>query len=192
NQYVLYLRTKPQDWFFDLPKNFKIKVMSFPIFWTQIRISLEMLFHPPDVLFIPASSMPIIHPKKTVVTVHDLAFMYYPYTYTTFMRYFHRFDDWLVQKFAWKIIAIAESTKKDFLKFWGGDANRISVVYHGYDRQSTDANTHPSKIVEKLPEKYVAFLATLQPRKNISGLIEAMKQLRSEMPELPHKLVIAG
>src|SRR6185503_5545744 len=97
NQYVLYLRTKPQDWFFDLPKNFKIKVMPFPIFWTQIRISLEMLFHPPDVLFIPASSMPIIHPKKTVVTVHDLAFMYYPEMFTTFMRYFHRFEDWLVK-----------------------------------------------------------------------------------------------
>ncbi len=64
NRYILYLRTKPESWFFSLPKNFTVKVLPFPIFWTQIRISWEMFIHPVDVLFIPASALPIIHPKK--------------------------------------------------------------------------------------------------------------------------------
>src|SRR3989344_4970167 len=63
NEYILCLRTKPEAWFLNLPPNFKVKVMPFPIFWTQIRISIEMLLHPVDVLMIPASALPIIHPK---------------------------------------------------------------------------------------------------------------------------------
>ncbi|MEJ0020989.1 MAG: hypothetical protein WDN47_00210 [Candidatus Doudnabacteria bacterium] len=39
NEYVLYFRTKPQDWFYQLPKNFTCKIIPFPKYWTQIRIS---------------------------------------------------------------------------------------------------------------------------------------------------------
>jgi hypothetical protein len=44
NNYVLYLRTKPEPWFLSLPKNFSVKVIPFPIFWTQLRLSWEMFF----------------------------------------------------------------------------------------------------------------------------------------------------
>src|SRR3990167_9000112 len=64
NQYYLYLRRNPEAWFLKLPENFHIKVMPFPVFWTQIRISLEMLLNPVDVLLIPASALPLIHPKN--------------------------------------------------------------------------------------------------------------------------------
>jgi hypothetical protein len=72
NHYRLYLRSQPESWLLELPKNFSVKVMPFPIFWTQLRISWEMLVHPVDVLLIPASALPLIHPKKSVVTIHDL------------------------------------------------------------------------------------------------------------------------
>ncbi len=190
NQYILYLRTKPEAWLLNLPKNFRLKVMPFPIFWTQVRLSVEMLFSPVDLLFIPASSMPIIHPKKTVVTVHDLAFMHFPETYTLFARTFHKFEDWLVAKFAWKIIAVSESTKQDFLKFWNVPPERIIVVHHGFDQPPLQMNALSQL---ELPDQYVLFLSTLQPRKNLSTLIQAMKELVLEYPELAHyKLVVVG
>jgi glycosyltransferase involved in cell wall biosynthesis len=194
NSYILYLRTKPEAWFSTLPENFRVKVMPFPIFWTQIRISLEMFFHPVDVLLIPASSMPIIHPKKTVVTVHDLAFQYYPETYTLFMRYFHKFEDFLVRRFAWRIIAVSEATKKDFMKFMHDDGKRISLVYHGYTPSLEEHQSSNTRVVngKQLPAQYIAFLSTLQPRKNIHSLIEALKILKREYPEVEHKLVVAG
>ncbi len=194
NKYILYLRTKPEAWFYDLPENFSIKVLPFPIFWTQLRISLEMLLHPVDVLFIPASSIPLIHPKKTVVTVHDMAFQYYPDTYTTFMQYYHKFEDILVKRFAWKIIVVSNATKKDFIKFQHDDGKRLRLIYHGYEPSQLAPIIAGPLVVNniELPEKYVAFLSTLQPRKNVSGLIAAMRMLRREFPELPHKLVIAG
>ena len=80
SQVVLYLR-KGQEVDFDLSKNlpageagWKIKVLRWPRFWTQFGLSLEMLFHPVDVLFIPAHVAPLIPPKKTFVVVHGLEY----------------------------------------------------------------------------------------------------------------------
>src|ERR1051326_6422500 len=78
NQYTLYLRTQPQEWLLQLPPNFKLKVIPFPKFWTQLRLSWEMLIHPVDLLFIPASALPLIHPRRSVVTIHDTAWVNYP------------------------------------------------------------------------------------------------------------------
>jgi glycosyltransferase involved in cell wall biosynthesis len=151
-----------------------------------------MLWNKPDVLFIPASSMPIIHPRKTVVTVHDLAFMFYPETYTAFMRYFHMFEDVLVSQLAWKIIAVSESTKKDFVKVWKANDKRISVVHHGYTSQAVNSEQLTVNSELELPERFVLFLSTLQPRKNLEGLIAGFRLFKEQYPENPHKLVVAG
>ncbi|MDO8668385.1 MAG: glycosyltransferase family 1 protein [bacterium] len=56
--------------------NFKAKILNWPpaFLWTQIRLSLEMLFYPPEALFIPSHTLPVVHPKKSVVTIHDIGF----------------------------------------------------------------------------------------------------------------------
>lgn len=79
NQYILYVDTELAA---DLKealspyKNVRFKKLSWPwpFFWTLGRLSLEMLFHRPDVLFVPAHSLPLINPKKTITTIHDIAF----------------------------------------------------------------------------------------------------------------------
>jgi glycosyltransferase involved in cell wall biosynthesis len=191
NQYVLYLRTKPETWFLSLPKNFQIKVMPFPIFWTQLRISLEMLLHPVDALLIPASALPIIHPKKSVVTIHDLAWKFYPRTFTWFNRNFLEWSTRFAVKSAKKIIAVSEATKKDLVKFYKINPKKIFVVHHGYDITGQESRVK-SQELKTLPDKFVLFLGTLQPRKNVEGLIDAFLLLKKEYPDLPHKLVIAG
>lgn len=193
NEYMLYLRTEPEEWIRKLPANFKFVVMPFPLFWTQIRLAWEMFRRAPDILFIPASSMPLFRPKRTVVTVHDEAFMYYPETYTAFQRYFHMFCDVLVSVLADKIIAVSEATKKDFMKFWKVSEQRVSVVHHGYSPMQKAVSTGEKTAIEDtLPEKYVLFLSTLQPRKNVERLIDAFALLKKRNPEFSHKLVIAG
>jgi len=190
NQYILYLRTIPEDWFLKLPKNFTLKVIPFPIFWTQLRISWEMLFHPVDVLIIPASALPIIHPKKSVVTIHDLGWKYFPQTFTWFMRNFLEWSTKFAVRNASKIISVSEATKKDLIKFYNIDPNKVSVVHHGYEE--TNQEIRNQKLEIGLPEKYILFLSTLQPRKNLEGLIDAFAKLKEQNPELPHKLVVVG
>jgi glycosyltransferase involved in cell wall biosynthesis len=196
NRYILYLRTTPEAWFLNLPKNFEVKVIPFPIFWTQLRISWEMLFYPVDVLFIPASALPIIHPKKTVVTIHDLAWKFYPAAFTGFMRRFLEWSTGFATKRASSVIAVSESTKKDLIKFYGIDEKKVTVVYHGYEDlklliPNQGAGLQLNSDI-KLPSKYILFLSTLQPRKNLEGLIDAFRDLKNENPDLPHKLVVVG
>ena len=190
NQYILYLRSQPQDWFLKLPANFRLKVMPFPIFWTQLRLSWEMLVHPPDVLFIPASAMPIVHPKKSLTTVHDLAWKYYPETFDASARWFLDWSTGFAAKRAETVIAVSEATKKDLVKFYGIQANKVKVIHHGFD-SSVLADTN-AKLPEGLPDDYVLYLSTLQPRKNPQGLIDAFAQMKKENPELTTKLVIVG
>ena len=65
------------------------------------------------------------------------------------------------------------------------------MVHHGYDAGASDKSEN-RRIGAPLPERYVLFLSTLQPRKNLEGLITAFRQLKAEHPELPHKLVVVG
>lgn len=57
-------------------KNVRGKVLAWPLvyLWTIIRLSLEMLFHRPKILFVPAHVLPLIHPRRTLLTIHDIAF----------------------------------------------------------------------------------------------------------------------
>ena len=192
NAYILYLRTQPEAWLKQLPKNFKLKVMPFPLFWTQIRISLEMVLHPVDVLFIPASALPLFHPKNSVVAIHDLAWKFYPTSFTWFMRNFLEWSTKFAIGRASRIIAVSESTKRDLLKFYGVNETKVTVVHHGYEEQQLMVDNLPVTLKSKLPEKYILFLSTLQPRKNLEGLIDAFRLLKKEHPELPHKLVVVG
>lgn len=189
NQYRLYLRTPPEPWLKDLPQNFELKVMPFPVFWTQARISQEMLFHPVDVLLIPASALPLIHPKRSVVTIHDVGWRYFPDSFTWFMRHFLEWSTKFAVKRASDVVAVSESTKADLIKFYKIDGGKITVIHHGYEKELGIRN---KKSGIELPSKYILFLSTLQPRKNLEGLIKAFRQLKTEHPELPHKLVVAG
>ena len=191
NNYTLYLQTQPQDWFLKLPKNFKTKVIPFPKFWTQIRLSLEMLLHPVDVLFVPASTLPLIHPKS-VYTEHDVAWIYFPEIFTWYMRQFHRVFSWLARTSSSKIIAISNATKKDLMNHYGVATEKIAVIPHGYTKTNSENFELSESVTAKLPEKYILFLSTLQPRKNLELLIDAFRELKTEHPEIPHKLVVVG
>jgi len=56
--------------------NFRAKVLHWPFkyLWTQGRLSIEMIFSRPDVLFVPSHTLPFIHPRKSIVTIHDVGF----------------------------------------------------------------------------------------------------------------------
>lgn len=56
--------------------NFRAKILDWPLdfLWTQGRLSLEILIHCPDILFVPAHTLPLIHPKKSIITLHDVGF----------------------------------------------------------------------------------------------------------------------
>jgi len=203
-QVVLYLdpRVNKKEYIdFDLPKKWKMNFLYTPIFWTQARLSLEMLFHPVDVLFVPAHTIPLIHPKNTIVTIHGLEYEFCPKAYSFWQRLYMR---WSIKKscqWARKVIAVSENTKRDLMKLYKVPKEKIKVIYEGINPEISNIQYPISNKIsnskfqntkyEILDTKYFLFVGRLEERKNIRGIIEAFGVLK-EKYNLPHKLVLAG
>lgn len=167
NKYVLYSDKELNSSFLkDLNlsenKHVKVKVLRWPFsfFWTLGRLSLEMIFHRPDVLFVPAHSLPLFFPKKTINTIHDIAFVNDESLYNTATscrglvssekttsslariftlgKYSSSASDYLKwsTKFALrkakKIISVSHFTKNEILKNYKVKPDKIAVVHNGF------------------------------------------------------------
>ncbi|MFA6194037.1 MAG: glycosyltransferase family 1 protein [Parcubacteria group bacterium] len=171
---------------FKLPSSWKIKFLRAPIFWTQARLSLEMLFHPVDILFVPAHTVPLIHPKNTIVTIHGLEYEFCPRAYSFWQRFYMRLVIKNSCRWAKHIIAVSENTKKDLMKLYKVPEKKIEVIYEGAGDLELKTQS------EKIPDgKYLLFVGRLEERKNIIGIISAFSILKKKH-NIPHKLVLAG
>jgi glycosyltransferase involved in cell wall biosynthesis len=182
-------------------ENYEIIKKPFPFWWTQTRFAWEILKDKPDVLWMPMHSLPFFRSKKTktVVTIHDLAFKFFPNHFPKKdLRRLNFFTDYAVAK-ADKIIAISKSTKSDILKLYPKiREEKIKVIYHGYDKNLFRENISPDEI-EKAKNRYklhvsryLIFVGTIQPRKNIGTLLEAFEILKQKEEHKNLGLVIAG
>ncbi|MBI2263151.1 glycosyltransferase family 4 protein [Candidatus Berkelbacteria bacterium] len=191
NQYLLYSPKPPTNTLAALPSNFIYKIMPFPRLWSQVRLSLEFLFNKPDVFFEPAHTVPLIHPKNSVITIHDLGFKYFPELYTPFEKRYHNFSADFSARHGKIVIVPSENTKNDLIKFYKLPAAKIRVVPHGIDHSLYYPVKQPLKDTSLDRAPYLFFIGRLEEKKNILGLLEAYALLRQER-EIKHKLVLAG
>ncbi len=188
NKYILYSDKPLSESFLDdlnlkENKHVKVKVLHWPFsfLWTLGRLSLEMIFHSPNVLFVPAHALPLIFPKKTINTIHDIAFLknecfYDPvlvsdnFTSPTKMtkslvrfftlgKYTSKATDYLkwstklALKRAKKIITVSEFTKKEILKNYQVKNDKIAVVHNGF-MDSLYKKLPENEDMEKILKKY--------------------------------------
>jgi glycosyltransferase involved in cell wall biosynthesis len=191
HRFILYTGDKPRFPIsnFQIPGNFIIKKLKWPLpMWTQIRLASEMLWHKPDVLFIPVHVLPRLCPENSIVTVHGLEYEYYPEMYPGAHRRYIRWATRDALKRGRRIIAVSENTKKDLVKLYNADPNKIEVVYHG-----VEIANRRTQIINK-PQKqnpYILFIGRLERKKNIEGILEAYKMLKQKY-RISHSLVLAG
>jgi glycosyltransferase involved in cell wall biosynthesis len=181
----------------ELPDNWRVKVINWPRFWTQIGLSLEMLLHPVDALFVPAHTVPIIHPRNTIVTIHGLEYEFCPEAYSFWEKIYMRFSIKNSCRWARSIIAVSENTKNDLINLYKVPAEKIEVIYEGYNNNfDSNSNFKNSnlKIDSKFKiqnSKFILFIGRLEERKNIIGIIQAFEILK-EQYKISYKLVLAG
>src|SRR3989338_4086522 len=122
-----------------MPQHWTQKVLSWPPrrLWTQFRLSWEMLLHPPDVLFIPAHVFPIIHPKKTVMTVHDTAAARFPESYNWFEGWYSTWSAKYAVKNLWKVVVPSQFVKEEICQMSNVKClmSNVVVIHHGYDKR---------------------------------------------------------
>lgn len=188
NKYILYSPKSLNDKLPKLSSNFTTKILPFGKLWTQVRLSWEMLTNTkPDILFIPAHTLPMVMPKKTVVTLHDLGFKHFPGLYSSTDLNYHNWAMGHSVKHASHIIAISEFTKKDIMKYFSIDPAKITVIYEGYDQDTFK----PLKDKKKPEKPYILFIGRLEDKKNIVGMIKAYEILRKEK-SIKHQFILAG
>lgn len=166
--------------------NFSLKFFKYPKF--------EHFLEPFDFLFLPNSNHFAIKPQtKLALTVHDLSPFVFPNFYNLKRRLWHKslgFKKSLMR--ADIIFAVSEFTKKDIIEKFGVEEKKIKVVYQGIDHSVYKPNLPESELRRvrnkySLPGEFILFLATIEPRKNLVGLIEAFNRLPNKV-----SLVIAG
>ena len=168
-------------------------IIPFPRLWTQIRLSWQILWNKKiNNLFIPSHMMPIIYPKNTTITIHDVAFKRYPKSYGRLSRWYLNWGTKFAVKHAKNIIVPSTTTKKDLIKFYKADANKIIVIPLGYKKQCRDAIHRVSPIDQHTPKphNYFLFIGRIETKKNVKTLIKAFEDINAKHPNI--KLVLAG
>jgi len=161
------------------------------IVWEQVIQPRAVARIGADVVHGPAFVGPLASPCPLVITIHDLSFIRFPRLFRRSNRLYLTVMTRLSARRSSRLIAVSEHTAKESAQLLGVDRNKITVVYHGVDarfRPLPEDEVAAFRERRGLPEAFVLFVGTLEPRKNLERLIEAFAQLkRSE-----YKLIIAG
>jgi len=177
-----------------------IKRSTLPTIRPVVRILWEQWVQPfalrrvrPDLLHSLAFVSPVAAPCPAVVTVYDLSFNLTPDRFLPAQRlYLSAFTAHSCRR-ARRVIAISESTKRDVVRVFGLPAEKVDVAYPGIDpvfRPLPRAEVEAFRAHKGLPEKFILYLGTLEPRKNLLALIHAFSKLQTPNSKL--QLVLAG
>lgn len=149
------------------------------ILWEQTR--LAELSRKLDLIHGLAFAAPLASSCPTVVTVHDLSFLRYPGAFRPFNRRYLSLVTKASTRRAARVIAVSASTRQDVITLCGVPAERVVVVPNGVTPEFRPADPVEVAAFRQragLPERYILFLGTLEPRKNLVRLIDAYARLR--------------
>lgn len=165
--------------------NFRSKVLRWPYryLWTQGRLSFEMLFNKPDVLFVPAHTLPVIHPARSIVTIHDIGFAHNSKIYDSDSeigpesRMYKKILKMLIRLLTFgkcgvssveyldwstrfglektsKVITISDFSRRDIIDMYGEKySNKLKVISNGYSKSLYKKIDNKEKL-EKILNKY--------------------------------------
>ncbi len=189
-----------------VPGTSEIRSIPFPRLWTHVRLSVEMLVHPPDVLFVPAHVLPLIHPRRSVVTVHDLGYLHFPEAHRPFDRLYLDWSTRWNARQATAVLTDSQATKTDLVGACGVDAAKVHVVYLGRDETLAPVCDEAALAAVRARYgigaaggsagrcggRYLLYVGTLQPRKNLSRMVDAFARVIAYAGAADLRLVLAG
>ncbi|MFH1047263.1 MAG: glycosyltransferase family 1 protein [Patescibacteria group bacterium] len=163
----------------DLPAHWESRILRWRWrFWTQLRLSWEMLVQPPDALFVPAHTLPLILPRHAVTTLHDVGFLTEPSAYSFGERLYHRLATRFALRRADRILTVSDFSRRELVRLCRAEEKKISVTPLACDMRLFRSDFSADEIESvrnrhRLPQKYFLFVGRLERKKNFALLLEA-------------------
>ena len=171
------------------------KTVHLRFFWEGVLLPRALRGERFDLWHSPLAVIPERLGMATVATIHDIAFVLFPEIQpASYRRYWTRWTERACRR-ADRLIAVSESTKRDLLNHFETDPAKIAVVYEAADPFMAAEPSHEEvnrvRINHNLPESFLLFVGTLEPRKNLPFLCRVYETAEKRGRKLP-PLVAAG
>ncbi len=147
------------------------------------------------VLFLNFIAFPLLKKTKSIIVIHDLSFILFPqFTQAKNLIFITKLMPRSVER-ADHIITISENSKKEIIKHYGVPVEKISIIPNAVDHEKfylrPASQIQNVRKIYDLPEKYIHFHGTIEPRKNVQGLLDAYSQLSKDL-QAEYGLVLSG
>ncbi len=147
------------------------------IWWFEIGIPWAYQKHRANLFFSPDGFCSLSsRVNKTLLVVHDLAYLYYPYQVDRVtLWYYRKFTPGFLNK-ADYIISVSEATKGDLIQHFPEVSDKVRVVYNGI-RTTSQSDPKAIEVWKKdtMENPYFIVLGSIHPRKNIMGILQAFE-----------------
>jgi len=168
-----------------------------PLLWYwhyQIDIPKILKKFNPDIFYSPDGWISLNTNIPTVNTIHDVNFMHRPGDLPFLVRKYYKHYFPKFAAFSKRIVTVSEFSKSDIVKTFGLDSDKVDVAYNGCNELFRETSLEVKSSVQKrfsagIP--YFIYVGSLNPRKNILGLLDAYEQFRKKSLN-PYKLLFAG
>lgn len=134
-----------------------------------------------DLFFAAEHLLPRFRRIRSVITIYDLSYLLLPESHTRMSRVYQQRLMPHFARHADRIIVTSEATRQDLLRCYGTPAEKIQVIPGGVDQRFSAPITAEERARVRarhdLPRRYLLYVGTLEPRKNIAGLLEAYASL---------------
>jgi glycosyltransferase involved in cell wall biosynthesis len=145
-----------------------------------LGLSMDRFFTGVDLFHATEHLLPRFSSVRTVFTLHDLIFLFHPETHKPLNRWFLTLMMPRFLRAADAVIAVSECTKRDAVRFYGIPEEKITVIYEGVNPRFRPASPETIAAVRArygLPEHFILYVGTIEPRKNLTALLEAFHHL---------------
>ena len=130
-----------------------------------------------------------------IVTIYDLSFIHYPELFQPLKRWYLRTFTQASAKRAKAIITISESTRQDVIRFFEVAPAKVKTIYCGADeafRPLPPAKITAFRAKYSLPDQFILRHGTIEPRKNVLGVIRAYAAWRNRDSNVPPLFITGG